>query len=105
MRMTAVAGLKPELGLTALLAARVAGARCFYVTVPRVDIMKSTALLVPESGRVSEDTPTLRTEIDDFGNDVFKLTVPELKGKKGLLGLKIRMPPGTPDRLYLVHLQ
>ncbi len=83
----------------------VAGVHRFYVTVPRIDIQRSKAYLLPESGEVSERTPSLKTEIDDFGNDVFKLTVPELKGKKGLVGLKIRMPKGTPDRLYLVRLE
>ncbi len=82
-----------------------AGVRCFYVTVPRIDIMRSKAYLLPESGEVSENTPSLKTDIDDFGNDVFKLTVPELKGTKGLVGLWIKMPPGTPDRLYLVRLE
>jgi hypothetical protein len=78
--------------------------RCFYVTMPDVDILRSKAFLLPESGGVSEDTPSLRTEIDELGDGAFKVTVPELKGKKGLVGLKLAMRPGTPGRLYLVRL-
>jgi hypothetical protein len=105
--LTAYVSEAPEQTFSARKVAGVpsaAGVRCFYVTVPHVDIMRSKAFLLPESGTVSEDTPSLKTEIDDYGDGVFKITVPELKGKRGLVGLKIKMLPGTPDRLYLVHL-
>jgi hypothetical protein len=80
--------------------------RAFFVNMPNVQITSSKAFLLKDLGRVNEgQTPELKIDIEKAGEGVYKLVVPDVAGRKGFLALKIGMPMGTPDRLYLLRLE
>jgi len=93
------------------VAARV---RCFYVNMPNTDIATSEVLLLqePEQGqhyRHYEDTTALKAKIEKVGEG-YRLTVPELSGKKGIVALRIDIPGQTgffenTGRFYLLRLR
>lgn len=105
-----------------------ASVHCFYVNMPNSEITSSKVFLLQQvswqaaprpswstSPRVfilqqqtetfHENAPELKADIEKAGEGVYKVTVPELSGKKGIVALKVVMPLGTPDRLYLLRLQ
>jgi hypothetical protein len=76
-----------------------AAPRPSWSTSPKVFILQQQTETFHENG------PELKADIEKTDEGVYKLTVPELSGKRGVAALKVVMPPGTADRLYLLRLQ
>jgi len=75
----------------------------FYINMPGVEIASSKLFLLSslEKNFIEEKYTPLKIEMETTKNNIYKIRCPELDGKKvGLAYLKIKMPLGTPDRIY-----
>lgn len=82
----------------------------FYVNLPNIEIISSKIFwLPPEETNIDSDFEKthmpLKIEIKNIKNNLYKILSTELKEKKaGLAALKIVMPLGTPDRIYVMQI-
>ena len=79
----------------------------FYVNMPDSKITNSKIFWLTKLGKEfnENDLPALNASIEAGKNNVYRIKCAELDGKKGgYVLLKISMPLGTADRVYVIHL-
>ena len=79
----------------------------FYVNMPDSKITNSKVFWVTGLGKDfdEESQVPLNTSIETTKNNVYRITCADLDGKKGgYILLKVSMPLGTADRMYVIQL-
>lgn len=81
--------------------------KAFYVNIPNANISESKIIWIKEGFNrklIEDGWEVFRTEIEKVDEDVYKISSAQLKFKsRGLIGIKLSMPLGVPDRIYLVQ--
>jgi hypothetical protein len=79
----------------------------FYVNMPDSKITNSKIFWLTTLDKDFDEKgrPSLSTSIETGKNNVYRITCADLMGKKnGYVLLKVSMPLGTPDRMYIIQL-
>ena len=82
---------------------RLNGATTFVVNMPDAQITQSTVYWAASQNSLPEGP--LKADIETIQGTVYRITSPALRSRSsGMASLRIKMPAGTPDRMYLLKL-